>query len=1096
MLLKILLHSLDPIITRFGLVDYNQTLHSDLITGVNGGLGTKLRGYKDLAPTADGKAHYLGPLIIASRDTPVRIKFTNQLGAGATGNLFVPVDTTLMGAGIGPDGVRIYPENRSVVHLHGGFTPWISDGTPHQWITPGAEDPATSYIKGVSAQNVPDMPVPDPGSATYYYTNQQSSRLMFYHEHALGTTRLGVYAGIAAGYLLTDTAEEALINAGTIPGPVSNPSLPAEYRYGIPLIIQDKTFVPDPATVATKDPTWDTANYGSLGNLWLPHVYMPNQNPWDVEGANAMGRWDYALWFWPPYTGLLNHGSIANPLYGQPGQPPEIPGIPNPTIVPESFMDTPVVNGTPYPYLNVERKAYRFRILNAANDRFWNLQLYYADPIHPTEVKMVPAVPHSPSELTSDFGANGISLYSAGIWTQVNTSDTVDIVYSSDGLTLYASFAASSPSPGLWKYDGSAWTQLSPSTAESMVTSSTALFADFGVWGLWKLEGSAWTQLSPSNPENMLTSGTTLYVDFGVYALWSWDGTVWAQLTPTDPLNMIVSGNVLYASFTGYGTWKYNGAWTQLTPADATILAASDTSLYAGFGNFGWGTYQYDGTNWAQLTPADPLKMFASGNVLYASFSNYGTWKYNGSWTQLTPADATIFAASSTALYAGFGASGTWKYDGTTWTQLSSASPNVMLANGNLAANWPATWPTDSRDGGVPDPATAGPQIIQIGTEGGFLPAPVVLPNTPIGYNYNRRDIVVLNVENKTLFMGPAERADIIIDFSQVPANAGITNIILYNDSPSPVPASDSRYDYYTNDPDQTSTGGAPTTAIGKGPNTRTVMQFRVAAGSPGTAFNLTNLQNTATGLPNAFASSQDPPVIPQAAYGLPSGPYNSTYTDTMGANLSRISDTSLTFVPFDPGPPTTVNMQPKAIQELFETNYGRMNATLGVELPFTNANNQTTIPLGYIDPPTETITANQTQIWKITHNGVDTHAIHFHLFNVQLINRVGWDGAIRPPDANELGWKETVRMNPLEDAIVAMKPVAPTVPFAVPDSVRLLDPTQLEGATANFWPQDSNGNPVTTTNDMTNFGWEYVWHCHLLGHEENDMMRPIVFHP
>ena len=61
-------------------------------------------------------------------------------------------------------------------------------------------------------------------------------------------------------------------------------------------------------------------------------------------------------------------------------------------------------------------------------------------------------------------------------------------------------------------------------------------------------------------------------------------------------------------------------------------------------------------------------------------------------------------------------------------------------------------------------------------------------------------------------------------------------------------------------------------------------------------------------------------------------------------------------------------------------------------------------------------INDGETQIWKVTHNGVDTHAIHVHLFNVQLINRVGWDGAIRPPDPNELGWKETVRMNPLED--------------------------------------------------------------------------------
>ena len=39
-----------------------------------------------------------------------------------------------------------------------------------------------------------------------------------------------------------------------------------------------------------------------------------------------------------------------------------------------------------------------------------------------------------------------------------------------------------------------------------------------------------------------------------------------------------------------------------------------------------------------------------------------------------------------------------------------------------------------------------------------------------------------------------------------------------------------------------------------------------------------------------------------------------------------------------------------------------------------------------------------------------------------------------------------------------------------------------------------ATGKPVTVTNVMTNFGWEYVWHCHLLGHEENDMMRPIVF--
>jgi hypothetical protein len=196
--------------------------------------------------------------------------------------------------------------------------------------------------------------------------------------------------------------------------------------------------------------------------------------------------------------------------------------------------------------------------------------------------------------------------------------------------------------------------------------------------------------------------------------------------------------------------------------------------------------------------------------------------------------------------------------------------------------------------------------------------------------------------------------------------------------------------------------------------------------------------------------------------------------------------------------------MGSKAIQELFELDYGRMNATLGVEVPFSNAGNQTTIPLGYIDPATEILDASATiaapsagdgtQIWKITHNGVDTHAIHFHLFNVQVVNRVGWDGAIRIPDPNELGWKETVRMNPLEDIIVAMRPTTPQLPFGIPDSIRLLDVTSPAGSTGQFSGIDPNGNPVTVTNQLYNFGWEYVWHCHLLGHEENDMMRPTVF--
>ena len=143
---------------------------------------------------------------------------------------------------------------------------------------------------------------------------------------------------------------------------------------------------------------------------------------------------------------------------------------------------------------------------------------------------------------------------------------------------------------------------------------------------------------------------------------------------------------------------------------------------------------------------------------------------------------------------------------------------------------FPAGWPTDGRDGGAPDPTTVGPNMIQIGTEGGILPVPVVIPNQPVNYNYNRRDIVVLNVLEKALFMGPAERADVIVDFSQFRRKT----IILYNDAPAPVPAFDPRYDYYTGNPDQRDTGGAASTMPGFGPNTRTIMQFRVADADSG----------------------------------------------------------------------------------------------------------------------------------------------------------------------------------------------------------------------------------------------------------------------
>ena len=788
------------------LVQYTEQMHSDLPP-------TTLRGYRQVNGP-DTAPHYLGPAIVAQKGTPVRIKFTNKLDTGAGGDLFIPVDTTVMGAGMGPldmlgmPGMKeMYTQNRATIHLHGGFVPWISDGTPHQWTTPAGE--TTQYPKGVSVQYVPDMDggAEPPGTLTFYYNNQQSARLMFYHDHSYGITRLNVYAGEAAPYILQDPVEQNLVNSGVIP------------TDQLPLVIQDKTFVPDDAQLAAEDPTWDKAKWGGKGSLWYPHVYMPNQNPADPGGMNAFGRWHYGPWFWPP-TNNITHPPVLNP-YAGPAAPWEnatMPGTPTPSMAMEAFMDTPVVNGTAYPTMSVQPKSYRLRILNAADDRFWNLQLYQADPTvkavdgrADTEVKMVPAV----------------------------------------------------STPG-----------------------------------------------------------------------------------------------------------------------------------------------------------------------------------------------------------------------------------------------YPDTWPTDGREGGVPDPATAGPEFIQIGNEGGVLPAPVVIPNQPIDWNRDQTAFNFGNLTSHTLLLGPAERADVVVDFSQY---AGKT-LILYNDCPAPVPALDPRYDYYTGAPDMTDTGGSPTPQAGYGPNTRTIMQIKVAPTAMAPAFDLPRLEaafaSTAT-TDGAFKASQEPILIPSADY-------NSAYNGNFPADTyARINDTEKTFQTLG-GTTVTVPFQRKAIQdemgEAFDE-YGRQSGFLGLELPNTSALNQNFLLYPFASPPTDVVTDNitsnypqlndGTQIWKITHNGVDTHVIHTHLFNVQFINRVAWDNRVASPDPNELGWKESFRVNPLEDTIVALRPYAPTQPFAVPDSIRPLDPTMPLGDTLPGGPlgfTDPNGEPVTITNELANFGWEYVWHCHLLAHEEMDMMHNMVF--
>ena len=272
---------------------------------------------------------YLGPAIAATKDRPVRILFRNLLPTGLEGNLFIPTDITVMGSGMGPSlggmiedpagqvdpmcgqSTRTDPESRKAASPRtappctctaasrpGSATARRTSGSPPQ--VRGRTQPRlgktrasawpTCPICGSTRQRRYDFQCagqttcdvagatndPGEGAQTYYWTNQQSARLMFYHDHAWGITRLNVYAGEAAAYLITDDTEQSLIDQGLIPGPADT----------IPLVVQDRTFVPSPEQIALQDSTWDYDRWGGEGNLWLPHVYSPAQNPGDTSGVN------------------------------------------------------------------------------------------------------------------------------------------------------------------------------------------------------------------------------------------------------------------------------------------------------------------------------------------------------------------------------------------------------------------------------------------------------------------------------------------------------------------------------------------------------------------------------------------------------------------------------------------------------------------------------------------------------------------------------------------------------------------------------------------------------------------------------------------
>lgn len=257
---------------------------------------TQVYGYGGLVKdpkTGRVKYHVSSPgsTFEAICNTPIIVKWKNRI----KGSHFLPVDPTLHWAN--PNNMPMHPQEPwpvfppgfkeaqypvpTVTHLHGGLVQSDSDGHPDAWFTHNRKH-GPSFT-----------------SSTYIYPNSQEATTLWYHDHALGITRLNVYAGLAEFYLLRDG------KAGKKQFSEKRLDLPSG-DYEIPLLIQDKMFNTD----------------GSL-------------------------------------------------LFNNEGLTPQV----NPYWSPGFFGDIIVVNGKAWPNLNVERRQYRFRILNGSNSRFYNLSL-------------------------------------------------------------------------------------------------------------------------------------------------------------------------------------------------------------------------------------------------------------------------------------------------------------------------------------------------------------------------------------------------------------------------------------------------------------------------------------------------------------------------------------------------------------------------------------------------------------------------------------------------------------------------------------------------------------------------------------------------
>ncbi len=285
--------------------------------------------------------------IEARANRPVRVKWINNL-RDASGNFLphlLPVDQTLHWANP-PGGIAerdMRPTHAStpgrytgpvpiVTHVHGAVGVGDeSDGYSEAWYLPDARNiPASyategtwyGYFKGKAAARFGASWAR--GSAVFQYPNADRASTKWYHDHAVGMTRLNVYAGPAGFYIIRGGPDGDLAVRDTrngrlalLPGPA-----PAEWEQLLSSSLRKYREIP----IAVQD-----RSFNSDGSLFYPDTRE----------------------FFDTFTGPFIPESNVSPIWN-----------------PEFFGNTMMVNGKTWPYLDVDRVRYRFRFLNGCQSRF------------------------------------------------------------------------------------------------------------------------------------------------------------------------------------------------------------------------------------------------------------------------------------------------------------------------------------------------------------------------------------------------------------------------------------------------------------------------------------------------------------------------------------------------------------------------------------------------------------------------------------------------------------------------------------------------------------------------------------------------------